>query len=123
MIRRPPRSTRTDTRFPDTTLFRSALVGVAADADAGLLQQPAAFGIAHRDRDVEDKGRDLVDVASDRLRGAELARQLRLAAAAAIEGRARKSFVEGKSVDVRVDIGGRRIHKKKKPIIKAKEAK
>src|SRR3546814_18482484 len=24
MIRRPPRSTRTDTRFPDTTLFRSA---------------------------------------------------------------------------------------------------
>src|SRR3546814_15557057 len=64
-----------------------ALVGVAADADAGLLQQPAAFGIAHRDRDVEDKGRDLVDVASDRLRGAELARQLPLAAAAAIAGR------------------------------------
>src|SRR3546814_6487474 len=25
MIRRPPRSTRTDTRFPDTTLFRSAV--------------------------------------------------------------------------------------------------
>src|SRR3546814_15900852 len=25
MIRRPPRSTRTDTRFPDTTLFRSRL--------------------------------------------------------------------------------------------------
>src|SRR3546814_7077148 len=27
MIRRPPRSTRTDTRFPYTTLFRSALMG------------------------------------------------------------------------------------------------
>src|SRR3546814_4649877 len=26
MIRRPPRSTRTDTLFPDTTLFRSTLV-------------------------------------------------------------------------------------------------
>src|SRR3546814_18098043 len=26
MIRRPPRSTRTDTLFPDTTLFRSAQV-------------------------------------------------------------------------------------------------
>src|SRR3546814_14249857 len=25
MLRRPPRSTRTDTRFPDTTLFRSRL--------------------------------------------------------------------------------------------------
>src|SRR3546814_15248237 len=30
MIRRPPRSTRTDTRFPDTPLFRST--GGAADA-------------------------------------------------------------------------------------------
>src|SRR3546814_11662202 len=27
MIRRPPRSTRTDTLFPYTTLFRSALAG------------------------------------------------------------------------------------------------
>src|SRR3546814_17520646 len=26
MIRRPPRSTRTDTLFPDTTLFRSAVI-------------------------------------------------------------------------------------------------
>src|SRR3546814_10053142 len=29
MIRRPPRSTRTDTLFPYTTLFRSALVELA----------------------------------------------------------------------------------------------
>src|SRR3546814_6046410 len=29
MIRRPPRSTRTDTRFPYTTLFRSPLSGQA----------------------------------------------------------------------------------------------
>src|SRR3546814_14492688 len=28
MIRRPPRSTRTDTLFPYTTLFRSQLVGL-----------------------------------------------------------------------------------------------
>src|SRR3546814_21062691 len=34
MIRRPPRSTRTDTLFPYTTLFRS-LVGVGAGTDAG----------------------------------------------------------------------------------------
>src|SRR3546814_11491361 len=36
MIRRPPRSTRTDTLFPYTTLFRSPLgapVGAARDAD------------------------------------------------------------------------------------------
>src|SRR3546814_13391725 len=31
MIRRPPRSTRTDTLFPYTTLFRSQQIGVAAD--------------------------------------------------------------------------------------------
>src|SRR3546814_3208191 len=31
MLRRPPRSTRTDTLFPYTTLFRSAFVGVGAD--------------------------------------------------------------------------------------------
>src|SRR3546814_5120612 len=31
MIRRPPRSTRTDTLFPYTTLFRSAGGGVEAD--------------------------------------------------------------------------------------------
>src|SRR3546814_7767698 len=33
MIRRPPRSTRTDTLFPYTTLFRSAFVR-AAEAEA-----------------------------------------------------------------------------------------
>src|SRR3546814_11145646 len=35
MIRRPPRSTRTDTLFPYTTLFRSALIR-AAQADASV---------------------------------------------------------------------------------------
>src|SRR3546814_11115433 len=34
MIRRPPRSTRTDTLFPYTTLFRSD--GIAPDADGNL---------------------------------------------------------------------------------------
>src|SRR3546814_9159802 len=36
MIRRPPRSTRTDTLFPYTTLFRSARFG------AHFLERPAA---------------------------------------------------------------------------------
>src|SRR3546814_12576555 len=31
MIRRPPRSTRTDTLFPDTTLFRSFMVNFFID--------------------------------------------------------------------------------------------
>src|SRR3546814_1415479 len=39
MIRRPPRSTRTDTLFPYTTLFRSAAlpVSTAADPDSFLV--------------------------------------------------------------------------------------
>src|SRR3546814_1898618 len=39
MIRRPPRSTRTDTLFPYTTLFRSPRMGIGADEagrEAGL---------------------------------------------------------------------------------------
>src|SRR3546814_1677743 len=35
MIRRPPRSTRTDTLFPYTTLFRSEILGVAAHGFGG----------------------------------------------------------------------------------------
>src|SRR3546814_12867828 len=43
MIRRPPRSTRTDTLFPDTTLFRSRivfldLVTIAEGGDAPTFQ-------------------------------------------------------------------------------------
>src|SRR3546814_17851251 len=37
MIRRPPRTTRTDTLFPDTTLFRAATACAAA---AGLHSRP-----------------------------------------------------------------------------------
>src|SRR3546814_9440596 len=37
MIRRPPRSTRTDTLFPYTTLFRSAMFGVKG---AGIFKPP-----------------------------------------------------------------------------------
>src|SRR3546814_3174521 len=39
MIRRPPRSTRTDTLFPYTTLFRSSVPGLGAGSDQGRLPQ------------------------------------------------------------------------------------
>src|SRR3546814_6374328 len=45
MIRRPPRSTRTDTLFPYTTLFRSARDGALED-DVGRLAQD--LGPEHR---------------------------------------------------------------------------
>src|SRR3546814_1616086 len=47
MIRRPPRSTRTDTLFPYTTLFRSGGPGAGASAHCGLVQWLAAWTSAH----------------------------------------------------------------------------
>src|SRR3546814_15895359 len=59
MIRRPPRPTRTDTRFPYTTLFRSRpghgsavdghLVGAREQQGAGVLNRAhaAAYGKRH----------------------------------------------------------------------------
>src|SRR3546814_16539413 len=60
MIRRPPRSTRTDTRVPYTTLFRSecirllavhldVLVTVAGELVAAIDDLPHHAGIAFRD--------------------------------------------------------------------------
>src|SRR3546814_1859133 len=43
MIRRPPRSTRTDTLFPYTTLFRSILEPALLADEATLLQWCAGF--------------------------------------------------------------------------------
>src|SRR3546814_7627231 len=45
MIRRPPRSTRTDTLFPYTTLFRSLVV--EEDSVAGV--HPVGLAIVHGD--------------------------------------------------------------------------
>src|SRR3546814_2868906 len=54
MIRRPPRSTRTDTLFPYTTLFRSVplrdeVVDLAADRLAVTLRPGARIGARRRD--------------------------------------------------------------------------
>src|SRR3546814_18278800 len=48
MIRRPPRSTRTDTLFPYTTLFRSADVSIAAN-NARIIDGHTRLGVAAGD--------------------------------------------------------------------------
>src|SRR3546814_6525178 len=58
MIRRPPRSTRTDTLFPYTTLFRSGLLVVQPFDQAGSIPAIAAHLL--------DVGIELIDQGGDR---------------------------------------------------------
>src|SRR3546814_18580254 len=48
MIRRPPRSTRTDTLFPYTTLFRSAAPGIPVKAMRWLFMKHAPLILSPR---------------------------------------------------------------------------
>src|SRR3546814_10945465 len=82
MIRRPPRSTRTDTLFPYTTLFRSFRVGDGAEM--GIFGDQAAQVVPHAGNDAPALGlghvgkRDgevLQRAAADRQPAADLARQ------------------------------------------------
>src|SRR3546814_17753031 len=56
MIRRPPRSTRTDTLFPYTTLFRSYPQFAAADLDRVEHLKPVARELAFNLRDFGSDG-------------------------------------------------------------------
>src|SRR3546814_12810781 len=95
MIRRPPRSTRTDTLFPYTTLFRSwtPLPGVRVTPQpdgtlvhAGHLPQPVALAdvveLVDNGRDAEGRfllrGRqgDLLEIAGKRASLGDLTRRL-----------------------------------------------
>src|SRR3546814_18922042 len=95
MIRRPPRSTRTDTLFPYTTLFRSYALAARGRPQGGARRRQRYGG----------QGRGLFRQPA----GATLGR--RSANRRARQGD-RKSVVSGKGVSVRVDIGGSRIMKK-----------
>src|SRR3546814_21076964 len=112
MIRRPPRSTRTDTLLPYTTLFRSA------DAtDAGIARDTRAYVAFLDAQEQTDRGRKAgtigYDLGASYAFRAAAARPDRIAAVGSIYGVERKSVVEGKRGLVRVDLGGRRIIKKK----------
>src|SRR3546814_11561267 len=114
MIRRPPRSTRTDTLFPYTTLFRSRLLrhlrgpGAAADRQAGKPRRPGL--------DTDLPG-GVHDPGGHSLRPV-LPRSPQRGARPAVSGSPhaagigdRKSGVSRKSVSVRVALGGRRLIK------------
>src|SRR3546814_11594755 len=127
MIRRPPRSIRTDTLVFYTTLFRSQ----NGDPDrhrrqqhrrpaGGAVQDPEADAAIPDDDEIEEIGdgddarRIEQDVEDIRLADLVQENDERRDEETEADHRDRKSVVEGKSVSVRVDLGGRRIIKKKK---------
>src|SRR3546814_15509675 len=112
MIRRPPRSTRTDTLCPYTTLFRSksALARMAL-SEISIPERSERVFL----RELMDGGRRRVrapgalngrvrEIAVDQGRGqaAQFPRDIDAA-------HERKSVGEGKSLPVRVSLGGRRV--------------
>src|SRR3546814_17521864 len=134
MIRRPPRSTRTDTLFPYTTLFRSALWalfvtdGISEEQYLGLLDNPDeyvrswAIQLMVQDKEISNTGQE--KFAS--MAAGDKSAMVRVYLASALQrlepaqcwdilkNLDRKSVVEGKSGSVRVDPGVRRNLKKKK---------
>src|SRR3546814_13723944 len=120
MIPRPPRSTRTDPLVPSTTLFRSravaagahrAMGGGADPADVllgGCHRHPAATPASRR-ADLAGPPQPLLPAGGAQTRQPCRRRRPDRAAPSAD----RKSLGEGKSVSVRVTLGGGRIIKKK----------
>src|SRR3546814_13263702 len=110
MIRRPPRSTRTDTLFPYTTLFRS-------NPDARQ-RSGARIGDDRRQPGTVDAERPSARnrARQSRLHGIDRLLSQRNHAFRRLHPAndrqsERKSAVKGKSVSVRVDIGGSRMIK------------
>src|SRR3546814_12635252 len=113
MIRRPPRSTRTDTRFPYTTLFRSPERRNSHD-DSDQLSRSARIQKGAPPPGIVEPGR----ASQPRSRRGTADRDAgpgQPASEPVIRAtRDRKSVGEGKRVSVRGDIGRRGITQKKK---------
>src|SRR3546814_14389448 len=111
MIRRPPRSNRTDTLFPYTTRFRSSHDRAHAENNLAFAELGAAVDLGEiallSDITIAETVRALLHDAARRARMSSCGRR-------AVDGRGafrivgRKSVVSGKSVSERVDLGGRR---------------
>src|SRR3546814_5848210 len=102
MIRRPPRSTRTDTLFPYTTLFRSLLRGITATASAR--GRPARAGSARA-----VVGRWTYDALSAVLRGFDRRRHVRRAEKHHCRARARLAAGAAAMIDMEISSEQRQI--------------
>src|SRR3546814_16297519 len=120
MIRRPPRSTRTDTLFPYTTLFRSQwrLPYPIENHQTVNISQLRTFEVGYRGT-ARNKvlPESLMLTTDENIVDLQFVVQYRLVPTGApdylFKTRDRKSVVWGQSVSVSVDLGGRRSIKKK----------
>src|SRR3546814_15483331 len=127
MIRRPTRSTRTDTLFPYTTLFRSnpnypplaigrgdirsdKPIGVKGSVSSQFLTALLMAAPIHASRASADV---TIEVDGELISKPYISITLNLMARFGVQVD-RKRVVLGQSVSVRVDLGGRSILKKKK---------
>src|SRR3546814_21029776 len=108
MIRRPPRSTRTATLFPYTTLFRSPRSGCQQPGQRRG-NRPLRGRSGRRPQAADPGGAG----AAPEDQGCQVHPTVEAPGSPRRHRLARKSVGEGKSVSVRVDLGGRRIIKKK----------
>src|SRR3546814_16977876 len=115
MLRRPPRSTRTAPLFPYTTLFRSVAIGARRPGERDDHRQSEAGEEDDEHAIHEGHGVERGDPAPF---GREPENEAEQHRGNGTDERPRfgdrKSVVWGKSVSVRVDLGGRRIIKNKK---------
>src|SRR3546814_18699611 len=120
MIRRPPRSTRTDTLFPYTTLFRSA----------GILRDTIWHKMSYEDWKsvIEVNLTGVFNVskaATPWFREQQSGSFIHFTSTSGLIGNIgqanysadRKRDVKGKRVSVRVDLGGRRVFKTQNTIV------
>src|SRR3546814_19487354 len=119
MIRRPPRSTRTDTLFPYTTLFRSSVRQDRGDDDAELRRTatPTSSTVNTSTPKVVSRlvPTSAITAPMKKVVVNTIGKALMPASCiTAKSGRDRKRVVQGEGVSVRVDRGGRRTIKKKK---------
>src|SRR3546814_20300257 len=120
MIRRPPRSTRTDTLFPYTTLFRASIHTSGKIKNHLMTGKVGVFGRFQRSINLSinlglaklanQKAKDAIRAVPAIHRGERLFHAQLLSH---LPGD-RNGVVKGKSVSVRVALGGRRNITKKK---------
>src|SRR3546814_14175656 len=126
MILRPPRSTRTDTPFPYSTLFRSAVPLAGAEQARIIAFRPDDGGMEHLAIVIGEPQPDapvLLRLHSECFTG-DLLGSLRCDCGDQLRGAIpadRKRVVSGKSVYVGVDLGGPLTFKKKQTMNKQKK--